>query len=115
MDAETKRECRERVMEAVGELEGAYVKCSEGKSFFGGDRIGYLDIAFGCFLGWIKVVEKLDDIKVIDEVKSPGLFKWAKVFCEDDAVSDVMPSTDKLIEVSEIIAGLRAAGKAPVR
>ncbi|KAF7124236.1 hypothetical protein RHSIM_Rhsim12G0054000 [Rhododendron simsii] len=68
----------EQVMEVIMPLEDAFAKCGKGKASFGGDTIGYLDIAFGCFLGWLRVTEKLTDIKILDVSKTPGLFGWAQ-------------------------------------
>ncbi|KAG5521091.1 hypothetical protein RHGRI_033598 [Rhododendron griersonianum] len=59
-------------------LEDAFAKCGKGKDFFGADTIGYLNIALGSFLGWLREVEKMDDIKLLDETKAPELFRWAK-------------------------------------
>ncbi|ONI30655.1 hypothetical protein PRUPE_1G264800 [Prunus persica] len=56
-------------------LEEAFEKTSKGKDFFSGDKIGYLDIAFGCFLGWLRVTEKMNGVKLLDETKTPGLPK----------------------------------------
>ncbi|KAG5521096.1 hypothetical protein RHGRI_033602 [Rhododendron griersonianum] len=47
---EAKAAALEQVMEAMMLLEDAFVKCGKGKDFFGGDTIGYLDIALGSFL-----------------------------------------------------------------
>ncbi|KAJ8615749.1 hypothetical protein MRB53_035121 [Persea americana] len=47
-------------------LEEDFEKCSKGKSFFSGDSIGLLDIALGCFLGWIKATEKMTGVKILD-------------------------------------------------
>ncbi|KAK4261223.1 hypothetical protein QN277_004252 [Acacia crassicarpa] len=88
----------QQVEEGLALLEEAYKKISKGKPFFGGDRIGYLDIAFGSFLGWIKVTETVFGTALIEEVKTPGLAKWAEKFCEDVAVKPVMPETKKLVE-----------------
>jgi len=100
-------EARKSAIELVGEglvlLEDAFAKCSKGKSFFGGDKIGYLDIALGCFLGWLRVTEKMNHVSLLDEAKTPGLCKWAHNFCYDAAVKDVMPETEKLAEIAKII------------
>lgn len=99
----------EPVVEGLVLLEDAFKNCSEGNKFFGGDKIGYLDIALGCFLGWMRVTEKLNNVKLLDEVKTPGLCKWAEDFCADSAVKDVMPATDKLAEAAKVImAKIRA-------
>ena len=100
---EAKKAEIQKVFEGLGLLEEAFGKCSKGKPFFGGDRIGYLDIALGCFLGWLRVTEKTIGIKLLDEANTPGLVKWAESFCADAAVKDVMPETDKLVEFAKLM------------
>ncbi|KAJ7953730.1 Glutathione S-transferase family protein [Quillaja saponaria] len=73
-------------------------KC-KGNDFFGGDGIGYLDIAFGCFLGWMRMIEELIGLKSIEEAKCPALAKWAERFAADAAVEGIIPESDKLIEL----------------
>ena len=109
--AEAKKAAIEQLIEVLVLLEDAFVKCSKGKPFFGGSQIGFLDIAFGSYLGWLRVTEKMNEVKLLDEVKTPGLFKWAERFCADAAVKDVMPETDKLAEFAKVLAKLRASGK----
>ncbi|KAG5521101.1 hypothetical protein RHGRI_033607 [Rhododendron griersonianum] len=77
---EAKAAALEQIMEVIMPLEDAFAKCGKGKDFFGGDTIGYLDIALGSFLGWLRVTEKLTNIKILDESKTPGLFGWAHRF-----------------------------------
>ena len=89
------------------------MKCSKGKDFFGGDRIGYLDIALGCFLGWLRVSEKVNGVKLLDADKTPGLAGWADKFCLDDSVKDVMPETDKLVEFAKILFQSKANAPPP--
>lgn len=84
-------------------LEDAFAKCRKGKAFFGGDCIGYVDIALGCLLGWLRVVEKLDGVKLMDGSKTPGLARWSERFCSDPAVRDVMPETEKLVEFAKVL------------
>ncbi|KAG5521084.1 hypothetical protein RHGRI_033592 [Rhododendron griersonianum] len=107
---EAKKAALEQVVEGLALLDDAFVKCSKGKAFFGGDRIGYLDIALGCFLGWVRVTEKTSRLKLLDESKTPHLVKWADSFCADASVKDFMPETDKLAEFAKV---LMAKFKAP--
>ncbi|XP_026433952.1 glutathione S-transferase U17-like [Papaver somniferum] len=79
----------EQMIAAFGLLEQAYQEISKGKDFFGGEKIGYIDIAFGCYIGSIKVTEKMNGIKLHHETKAPGLTKWADKFCADDRVKPV--------------------------
>lgn len=92
----------QEVTEGLTMLEDAFNKSSKGKAFFGGDQIGYLDIAFGGFLGWLKVTEKTIKVKLLDEGTTPGLLRWAERFGAHDAVKDVLPETGKLLEFAKI-------------
>ncbi|KAJ4777296.1 Glutathione S-transferase [Rhynchospora pubera] len=93
----------EKLNAALQLLEEAFEKCSKGKSFFGGDDIGYLDIAFGSQLGWIKAVEKIVEIKFLDKEKIPGLVAWSERFCAHEAVREVMPEADRLVEFTKML------------
>lgn len=112
-DGEGEEAMKEAVDHAVGLLvllEEAFHKCGKGKPFFGGDRIGYLDIVFGSFLGWLRVRERVYNIKLIDEPKTPGLVKWAEAFCQHPAVVGVMPEKEKLTEFAKgVFAKMKAA------
>ncbi|XP_006357238.1 glutathione S-transferase U17-like isoform X1 [Solanum tuberosum] len=99
----------EPVFDGLVLLEDAFKNCSKGKKFFGRDKIGYVDIALGCFLGWMKVTEKMNNVTLLDEAKTPGLYKWAEDFCADSSVKDVMPETNKLAEAAkDLIPKIRA-------
>ncbi|XAR53180.1 Glutathione transferase [Bertholletia excelsa] len=101
-EQEAKVAAVQQVYEGLLLLEEAFIKCSKGKSFFGGDHIGFLDIALGGFLGWMRVTEKMFNLKVLDESKTPNLCKWAESFAANNAVKDVLPETEKLIEFAKI-------------
>ncbi|CAL4931908.1 unnamed protein product [Urochloa decumbens] len=95
-----KDEAEAQVSTALQHLEEAFVKCSQGKHYFGGDNIGFLDLVLGSHLGWFKAVEKIAGIKVLDEAKYPEITAWADRFCAHHAVKEVMPETDRLVEFS---------------
>ncbi|KAG9140201.1 hypothetical protein Leryth_021762 [Lithospermum erythrorhizon] len=89
----------EKMIEALELLEDHYVKSSQGKAFFGGESIGYIDIALGCSLPWLRAIEKLTEMKMMNETKVPNLVAWAERFCKDPAVKDVIPDCEKLLEL----------------
>ncbi|GLT41579.1 hypothetical protein SLA2020_362760 [Shorea laevis] len=97
-EEDAKKAAIAQMEEGLVPLEEAFGKCSKGKAFFGGDRIGFLDIAFGCFLGWLRVIEKAGGIELLNETKTPSLLKWAERFSSDIAVKELLPDTDKLAE-----------------
>ncbi|XP_058193325.1 glutathione S-transferase U17-like [Rhododendron vialii] len=99
----------EQFMEGIMLLEDAFAKCGKGKDFFGGDTIGYLDIILGSFLGWLRATEKMIDLKILDATKTPGLFGWAHRFGSNAAVKDVIPKTEKVVELANIFAAIARA------
>ncbi|KAG6600156.1 Glutathione S-transferase U17, partial [Cucurbita argyrosperma subsp. sororia] len=103
-EGEAKNGLMNQAVEAIGLLEEAFGTLSRGKAFFGGDHIGFVDIAFGSFLGWIRVAEISNGMKFIDAAKTPGLDGWAQRFSAHDAVKDLLPDTAKLLEFSKLLA-----------
>nr|GEW33522.1 hypothetical protein [Tanacetum cinerariifolium] len=80
-------------------LEGAYVKYSNGKPYFGGDDLSYLDVALGCFLPWTGMIETINDFKVFDEVRTLGLATWAKCMRSQEAIKSVFPGDEALTDL----------------
>ncbi|KAH0675213.1 hypothetical protein KY285_023014 [Solanum tuberosum] len=97
------KEAKAAVVEKMSEgnllLEEAFMKISKGKSYFGGDSIGYVDIVLGSLLGWVKVIEIMDEMKILDETKTPSLAEWAERFCSDNVVKDIIPQPEKLVGI----------------
>ncbi|XP_010543978.1 PREDICTED: glutathione S-transferase U17 [Tarenaya hassleriana] len=100
---EAKKAAISRAEEGTGLVEKAFVECSRGKPFFNGDNVGYLDIAVGSFLGWLRVTELMSGHKLLNETNTPSLTKWAERFCNDSAVKPVMPETEKLADFAKKI------------
>ncbi|KAI9111333.1 hypothetical protein K1719_017023 [Acacia pycnantha] len=100
-DEEARKPYYETMDEVVWRMEDAFGKISKGKPFFGGDQIGFIDIAFGSNLGWLSVVETLYGRRFLVEEKAPSLVKWAERFAAYPAVNGLIPETDKLIELSK--------------
>ncbi|XP_027920993.1 glutathione S-transferase U17-like [Vigna unguiculata] len=99
-----KKRLIEEVRKGLALLEDVFKDCSKGKGFYGGDQIGLLDIALGSFLGWLRVVEIINGVKLLDQNNTPELLKWAERFCAHSAVKDVMPETERLLEFSKTLA-----------
>ena len=49
---EERAETFKNALPAVETLEGALEECSNGKPFFGGDGVGYVDVVLGGYLRW---------------------------------------------------------------
>ncbi|XP_062111739.1 glutathione S-transferase U17-like [Humulus lupulus] len=100
---EGRKLAEEHAKTGIQHLEEAFIKLSKGKAFFGGDHIGFLDIAFGCCLGWVENTEITTGLKLIDEATTPHLAVWAQHFLQHPAVSAVMPEKEKLLEFSKML------------
>ncbi|XP_010513387.2 PREDICTED: glutathione S-transferase U16-like [Camelina sativa] len=92
----TKAKGMEEVEEGLLRLEDVFVAISKGKSFFGGEEIGFIDICLGSFLVLLKAKEKLNGEKLLDESKTPFLCKWADIYLSDEMVKNVVPEIDKV-------------------
>ncbi|KMZ71548.1 Glutathione S-transferase-O-methyltransferase fusion protein 5 [Zostera marina] len=84
-------------------LECAFQRCSQGKNFFGGQNMNYIDICFGSMLGFILSAEnKLTDIKLLDVKKTPLLFKWAEHFRAQDLIKGIIiTDVDNIVKMEE--------------
>ncbi|KAJ6820123.1 glutathione S-transferase U17-like isoform X2 [Iris pallida] len=109
---EAKREAAEGAAAVLQILEEGYTKHYDGKAFFGGESIGYVDIALGSSLRWIAVVEEVYNVKLLDDAKTPRLLKWAERFWADDAVKAVIPETGKFVEFSRVVKATLEAAEA---
>ncbi|KAJ4786993.1 Glutathione S-transferase family protein [Rhynchospora pubera] len=69
-----------------------------GKNFFGGDRIGYLDISVGWISYGVPIFEEITEFKIITEQKFPLLHAWMEAFSNSEFVKDTLPLREKLSE-----------------
>lgn len=67
------------------------------KRFFGGDAIGYLDIAAGPFAYWLGVFEEMAATRLLTEEDHPALCLWAGEYRAVEAVRGCLPDRDRLL------------------
>ncbi|KAL6641353.1 hypothetical protein ACP70R_019534 [Stipagrostis hirtigluma subsp. patula] len=97
---------------AAETLEAALEECSKGRPFFGGDSVGYLDIALGGFAAWVRTRDVIAGLKHFDPKKTPLLAAWLERFCALHAAKAVMPDVEKLVELSKMREAQQAAAAA---
>lgn len=70
----------------------------EGKSFFGGDTIGYLDFVMGYISYILPVWEKVAGVQVLEPVRFPAIASWMNNFLNHPIVKDeYMPSMEEMV------------------
>uniref|UniRef100_A0A452XJS8 glutathione transferase n=1 Tax=Aegilops tauschii subsp. strangulata TaxID=200361 RepID=A0A452XJS8_AEGTS len=98
---EEKTEGIKQMLAVVQTLEGALKECSKGKPFFGGDSVGYVDIALGGLLAFLQGTEELCGTKPFDIANTPLLLAWVERFTALDAAKVALPDVTKLVEFAK--------------
>ena len=91
----------EQLQKAVEESAANFLLLEEtlGTSrYFGGDEIGFVDIALGGMLAFVKALQKATNLVLIDQEKMLLLSSWMNRFCEANGVKEVMSDLAKLVE-----------------
>lgn len=63
----------------------------EGKRFFGGDAIGFLDIAASGLALWLGVFEEMAGVRLLAEETHPALCRWAREYAAEESVKQCTP------------------------
>ncbi|KAJ1392022.1 Thioredoxin-like superfamily [Sesbania bispinosa] len=91
---EEKGKAVDAALESLAFLE----KQIEGKKFFGGEKIGYLDIVAGWIPHWLNVLEELGDIELLNAERFPCLHDWGQNFIQTLPVKDCIPPREMVVE-----------------
>ncbi|KAJ0024567.1 hypothetical protein Pint_08415 [Pistacia integerrima] len=70
----------------------------EGKPFFGGETISFLDIAVGWIGIWGRAVEEIVGVNLFDAETMPLFTAWLNKFLEFPIIKECLPSWDILLE-----------------
>ncbi|KAJ1296503.1 hypothetical protein BS78_01G305900 [Paspalum vaginatum] len=112
LKAATEEERAEKAKEmfAVMErIEEAFSKCSGGNAFFGGDSIGFLDIALGCWLFWFEALRRMYGVEIVGTSRTPLLAAWAERFAETAEAKEVLPEADDAVQYAKKLHAAAAA------
>ncbi|KAK9930345.1 hypothetical protein M0R45_027384 [Rubus argutus] len=68
------------------------------KQFFGGESVGFVDIAAGWIGLWTRMVEEIADVNIIDTAMMPLLESWFQRVLQVPILKECLPPQDKVLE-----------------
>lgn len=92
-EGEEKEKAIESALESLAYLE----KQIEGKKFFGGEEIGYLDLALGWIPHWLNTMEEAGGMKLLEVERFPSLHEWGHNFIQIPLIKECLPPREKLV------------------
>ncbi|TVU36854.1 hypothetical protein EJB05_18806, partial [Eragrostis curvula] len=69
----------------------------KGKRFFGGDDLGFLDIAACGFAHWLSVFEEVAGVTLVTPQEFPDLCRWGKEYTSHEIVKQCLPDRATLL------------------
>jgi glutathione S-transferase len=88
---------KEKAIELAKESLSFLEKQIEGKMFFGGEKIGFLDLAVGWIPLWLGAMEQVGEMKLLDAEKFPSLHEWSQNFIQSPLIKEALPPREKLV------------------
>ncbi|KAK4258393.1 hypothetical protein QN277_007848 [Acacia crassicarpa] len=85
-NAENAKEAMEKIEELI-----------KGKKFFGGENIGYLDLALGWISYFLPVMEEAGNFHIMDPLEFPAISSWKKNFLDHPIIKDTPPPREKTL------------------
>lgn len=87
---------REKAVETVQEALGALEKELKSKRFFGGHKIGLVDIAGIYVACWLPAFEQGLGFQILSTQKFPKLIKWTEELTNHSVVKQILPPKHQL-------------------
>ncbi|KAH7330898.1 hypothetical protein KP509_20G007200 [Ceratopteris richardii] len=101
---EEREQAKKDFVEVLETLDGAFRSVSKGGMYFGGNDIGFVDVALASFLCHFKCYEAFGEFKIWESSECPCLSKWAENVLEHSSVKEALAIADpeKLVEAFQL-------------
>ncbi|AAF14025.1 putative glutathione transferase [Arabidopsis thaliana] len=106
-----KKACWGPESEREKEVKEAYegLKCLEkelgDKLFFGGETIGFVDIAADFIGYWLGIFQEASGVTIMTAEEFPKLQRWSEDFVGNNFIKEVLPPKEKLVAVLKAMFG----------
>ncbi|XP_072980454.1 glutathione transferase GST 23-like [Typha angustifolia] len=94
----TTGEAQMKALQETKESFKSLEKALEGKKFFGGETIGYLDVVVGWFPFWVRIIEEIAGVDIVNGEDLPLMNAWFQRFLDVEVVKKSLPPKDKVYE-----------------
>ncbi|GMN46323.1 hypothetical protein TIFTF001_015509 [Ficus carica] len=91
---EQKKKAIESAQESLTLLE----RQVEGKKFFGGEKLGYLDLVVAWIPYWLSAIEEIGEMKLLEAEKFPSIHKWTRNFMDIALINQCLPAREKVLK-----------------
>uniref|UniRef100_A0A7C9DE10 glutathione transferase n=2 Tax=Opuntia streptacantha TaxID=393608 RepID=A0A7C9DE10_OPUST len=89
---------QDKALEEVQESLSFLEKAIEGKKFFGGESIGFVDIVGNVIAHWLVTMQEAAGKEMFTKEKHPCLYKWAQEYTSCTVIKDELPPRDILVD-----------------
>ncbi|THG07900.1 glutathione S-transferase U7-like [Camellia sinensis] len=88
---------KEKAIESAKESFAFLEKQIEGKKFFSGENIGFLDLVVGWIPIWVSAMEEIGGTSLVNAANFPCLHEWAQNFVQDPHIKECLPPIEKIV------------------
>lgn len=92
-DVEEREKARDEVQEPLKHL----VDELNGKTFFGGESVGLVDIAAIVVGYWLDVMQEAAGMEVLSREKHARIYEWMEAMSKCSVIKENLPPRDKLL------------------
>jgi glutathione S-transferase len=69
----------------------------QGKRFFGGNAVDFVDVAACTIAYWMDVLEEVTGVRLLADGELPTLCRWANDYTSDEVVKRCLSERDQLV------------------